>query len=310
MPHTPAPYLQLQRSKLLPAVSSGSGLALVSDSLYLVGDDAPYLYRLTADWELQERVLLFPAYEDSSRIPKQAKPDLESLFTLGEGPSAVLYALGSGSLSPQRDVLLQIPLQAPGQFRQYSLTPFYNHLANRLHIGREQLNLEGALVLEEQLYLFNRGTNSLIRLSWSRFAEFLQGILPAEQLSLEIHPLQLPSIAGKLARISGACVWPGTSKILFTATVEDTENWIDDGDILGSFIGLLDSRQPEQDLTTSSWLLLDPSGNPLLEKLESLDVAGQKGQTLELVAVADNDNGSSTLFALTLDFGEETLRIP
>jgi hypothetical protein len=294
------PRLEVLSSRDLPTISSGSGMALWEGKLFMVGDDAPNFYEFSPEGDFLVRYGLFVEHLLRHRIPKDQKPDLESLFLATADGTPTFFSFGSGSKSPQRDVLLQLPLQVQGGMQLHNLTPFYDRLCLAMGIGREQLNLEGSLVMDEALLLFNRGTNTVIRLSWPLFLQHLAGALAAEALPLELYRLQLPKIGITEARFSGACQLPGTSKILFTATVEDTDNWIDDGDVLGSFIGLFDSAQLADLPTPEAWLLADAQGQPLAEKLESLAVLEQHADQLLLLAVADNDRGSSRLFRLRI----------
>jgi hypothetical protein len=299
-PSPPPPQLEVLSFRDLPLLSSGSGMVLWEGKLYMVGDDAPTLVAFSPKGDFLERYGLFVEHLHRHRIPKDQKPDLESLFLATVQGEPTLFAFGSGSKHPQRDVLLQFPLQMQGGMKLHTLTPFYDRLSLAMGIGREQLNLEGSLLVDDALLLFNRGTNTVIRLSWPLFLQHLAGALAAEALPLEIFRLQLPKIREKEARFSGACQLPGSSKILFTATVEDTDNWIDDGEVLGSFIGLFDSAQLSEALTPDAWLLADAQGQALAEKLESLAVLEQHANGLLLLAVADNDAGSSRLFRLRL----------
>lgn len=298
--HSTAPVLEILHTETLDTIPSGSGLATTGSRLFILGDDAAYLYELDLAYQLRHQYLLLPDHVHGKRIPKATKPDLESLFLDGQGDTAALYAFGSGSKTPGRDLMLRIPLEQPNAPQTYTLTPFYDRLTAAMDIEREQLNLEGALVMADTLYLLNRGTNTLIGLSWPRFLEYLQGHLSASQLHIALHRYKLPTIQGKEARFSGACAVPGSRKILFTASVEDTQNWIDDGEVLGSFIGLLDPQVRQEDLTGSSWLVADAQGAPLRQKLESVEVLPHVDEQLNMAAVADNDDGTSTLLVLRL----------
>ena len=294
------PLLHVSKIIDLPNLPSGSGMSILGDQIYVVGDDSPYLFLLSADYQLQHRQLILKQFASLERIPKPEKPDYESMAVADWQGHPCLLIFGSGSKSPQRDSLVIVPIQQRDQSQTFSLSPLYDAICRQEGIGREDLNIEGAILLEEQLWLMNRGRNSIISLSWPALSAVLEGKTSIEELSLQIHPLTLPQIAGKQARISGACNIEGSDLVLFTATVEDTENWIDDGDILGSFVGILDAQSLAKGEVLNSWLVADQAGKPLLEKLESIDVLEKESDQLRLLAIADNDAGSSRLLELIL----------
>jgi len=80
--------------------------------------------------------------------------------------------------------------------------------------------------------------------------------------------------------------------------VEDTPDWTKDGPVLGSFIGSYNLNSKTVD---ACYLLQEPTGEPMKEKIESLDILhGQKSEAISIVAVSDDDNGYSKLFQLRI----------
>ncbi|AHM63255.1 hypothetical protein D770_25050 [Flammeovirgaceae bacterium 311] len=292
--------LSVQNTLILSDIPSGSGLAVVEDSIYLVGDDSPFLFQLDRQHVVRGRHLLLQQWADSVRIAKSSKPDFESITLADWEKEPSLLVFGSGSKSPERDSLLVLPLKAFHNPKRYSLTALYDAICQKEGIGRESFNIEGAVVAGNDLWLFNRGTNSIIVAELASLIQAVKRPAVVNSLKMEVHPHQLPQIAGKQARFSGACHLPGTDLIFFTASVEDTENWIDDGEILGSLIGVLDMNAPAQ-ANSAHWWLTDKNGNYLPEKLESIDVLESREEGLILLAVSDNDLGNSVLFELRLD---------
>ncbi|WP_224995685.1 hypothetical protein [Cesiribacter sp. SM1] len=292
--------LIVERTILLDSVPSGSGLAVSGDKIYLVGDDSPHLFVLNQQYQVTNQYLMLQEWAGNARIPKSGKPDFESMThaTWGQEPSLLVF--GSGSKSPERDSLLVLPLNNLHNPKRYSLTRLYDAIYRKEGISRDNLNLEGAVMAGKDLWLFNRGTNSIIIIDWNSLFAYINNPAPPTPLNIEVHQHQLPEIGGKQARFSGACSIPGTSLILFTASVEDTENWIDDGEVLGSLVGVLSMEQAGSPVT-DFWIITDSSGNPLLEKLESIDVLESGDDYLEILAVADNDKGSSLMLELRLN---------
>jgi hypothetical protein len=123
---------------------------------------------------------------------------------------------------------------------------------------------------------------------------FNKGLLPS---FIDTIRLEFPTIQEKQARISGACAMTN-GELLLTASVEDTPDWMSDGPVLGSFIC---RYSPQTRQITASYLLQDKNGQPLKEKLETLELITE--HPLKLLALSDNDNGTSTLFYLSIKHG-------
>ena len=84
----------------LPNLPSASGVEVVGDQAYIIGDDAPFLYRFDVhSFVAGKSVTLFEtAHFSTGRIPKDLKLDLESM-TVVPGPAGetTLLLLGSGA---------------------------------------------------------------------------------------------------------------------------------------------------------------------------------------------------------------------
>lgn len=291
----------IENTVLLEYLPSGSAMAVVQEELFIAGDDSPFLFRLNSRFELLTKLLLLDNFAGLDRIPKATKPDFESMAEEASAGGTVLYIFGSGSKTPERDQMLYVPLLEPGRQQAYPLTSLYNRLAALQGGGRENLNLEGAFIYEEKLYLLNRSGNQLVSVLLEEFKKYLQGIRSAEDLELSATTYQLPGRANVQAGFSGACTLPGSSKIIFTATMEDTDNWIDDGKILGSYMGILDLQQPTESQPLEVELLKTKENTPLPEKIESVSFHGfYENGDIKLLAVADNDDGSTRLFEVRL----------
>jgi hypothetical protein len=114
--------------------------------------------------------------------------------------------------------------------------------------------------------------------------------------AIDFHKANLPQIEGKEARLSGICTLDETH-LLFSASVEDTPDWVSDGPILGSFVGIYSLKEKK---VLASHLLRNKQGAIVKEKLESIEILHKEGGTITCIAMADNDNGTSGLFRLKL----------
>jgi hypothetical protein len=181
---------------------------------------------------------------------------------------------------------------------EYSLVDFYAGLRETAGLSKNELNIEAAVVVENELYLFNRGENMIFKLKVSQFQEFLkhQGTFPKP----EITRYELPEIKGIKAGFSGATYFPERKLFLITASVENTANWIDDGEVLGSFLGLMDykdfSRKKEP-----TWMLLTHKDQPLIKKVESITCLSSSAKdSVDLLMVTDSDGGISEIIKARL----------
>jgi len=290
----------------LPNLPSASGIEVVDDTAYVVGDDAPYLYqldanRLSATGRIQ---LLPPAEVVNGRLPKPTKPDLECLAHLvwpGQGPGLLL--LGSGSL-PTRERGWWVPLAAPaaGQPERLNLRGLYALLRPHLPPGTV-LNLEAATVAPTGsgpvLLLFQRGigagaTAQVFQLPLEPTLAYLRGVRQPVP-PVRVRAFELPSIGGKLAGFSGASAFG--SRVFVSASVEDTLDPVLDGAVLGSFVGIVDVEAGRVDFAPLAWA----DGRPFAGKVEGVAVRRKLGEKhWEALLVTDDDAGGSTALVAEL----------
>ncbi len=295
------PAFILEKKLLLEYLPSGSAMAVIKKRIFIAGDDSPYLFELTPRWGFHQKYLLLPRFDGQQRIAKPVKPDFESMAWEETAEGSRLYLFGSGSKLPERALLLQVALPQPkGLLMQFSLLSLYSRIIEHNGGSAENLNLEGAFIHDKNLFLLNRAGNQLIKTSLDDFKEFLVGNIPLKELDLSFQSFQLPGKANVPSGFSGACTIPGTSKIVFTATLEDTDNWIDDGEILGSYLGVID-LQARDERKPALMEFVTNKGDPFTDKLESVAFNGTYANgDIKLLAIADNDDGTTLLFEFRL----------
>ncbi|OON68907.1 DUF6929 family protein [Hymenobacter sp. CRA2] len=293
----------VQREITLPKLPSASGIEVVGNYAYIIGDDAPFLYCFqAADLTAARPISLFEtAHFSSGRIPKSLKPDLECLTAVAlPDKESGLLVMGSGATAA-REVGYWVSLGAgqPPSAAVYplSLTPLYAALRALLPKGLE-LNLEAAAATDDALLLMQRsvGTaagNLVFRCPLGPTMEFVQhrtSRLP----SIDVQRYELPRIAGKPAGFSGATIHGG--RLFVTASVEDTTDPVADGAVLGSFVGIIDPRQPTRSVLPAALALLElPGGRAYRGKVESVTVRRELSPShYELLLVTDDDAGGST----------------
>ncbi|RYY54719.1 MAG: hypothetical protein EOO09_13320 [Chitinophagaceae bacterium] len=283
-------------SLTLDGVPSGSGVVVgFNDSLYIVGDDATSVYVLGKTGYHHKGIRIKSIPDSIYREPKPVKHDFESASAITVGGQQLFLAFGSGSKVPARDSLLVVNLRNPRDQVSVSLTRFYDSLRAQTSTGQVMWNIEGSSMTRYKVFLANRGNNMVITFDANVFLAYaLEPGMPMP-VATAWHKIDLPVLEGKQARLSGLSAI-NDSLLLFCASVEDTEDWVSDGPVLGSFVGVYSLNTGK---VQNCYLLKGQDGTPMKEKLESVDkLKTGSGNTSEIVAISDNDNGSTKLFRI------------
>lgn len=275
---------ELVQEKTLPGIPSASGLAKHGKHYYVLGDDSPFLFQLDEKMDLVARFPVYPL-TDTEKILKKDKPDFEALEMISISEMA---GFGSGSKSPERDVFIRIFLREKLSVKQYSLTGFYRALKDMEVLKDSELNIEAAAYADDILYLFNRRRNVIFSLSYSSLLLYLEKGTPLPQIRATAY--ELPNINGIEAGFSGATV-TDDNKILFTCSVEDTDNAYDDGEVLGSFVGLLEL--PGENAAGTAECVMIESGTAL--KVESICLERRISPSELLVTMVTDSDGAESL---------------
>lgn len=279
----------------LPNLPSASGIEIIGATAYVIGDDAPLLYQLDAHTlAVTGQIPLFETTAfGSGRLPKADKPDLECMaaLTWPDGRPGLLL-LGSGSLPTRaRGWFVGTAAAGPPAPEALDLASLYELLRPHLPAGAV-LNLEAAATSDTELLLLQRTVGRadaalLFRLPLAATLAFVQGQGAAP--SVRVTPFALPDINGRPAGFSGATFVEGL--LFVTASVENTTNAVLDGDVLGSFVGLVNLETQQAVFALLAW----HDGRPYRGKVEGLAVRRAVGQRRwELLLVTDDDQGGST----------------
>jgi hypothetical protein len=281
----------VQYQRTVSNFASGSGMEYYEGYFWAVGDDSPYLYKLDSMGLVKRVWQIWPLeHLEGGRIKKKQKPDFEAVAIEEVHGEPHLFIFGSGSKPPQRDVIIWGSMNNLDSLKTIDATHLYNHIRVSAHKNSRQLNIEGAMFFENHLILLNRNGNELYRLDKQRFFESLSQ--PSDSLIdvfIDKTVFKLPKIESLEGTFSGACLIPGTSKMLFTASVERTNDWVDDGAILGSFVGIIDLN----DLTSNSPIICvavsTPEGEIYKGKIEAPAVSSNQSKPMQLFAITDDD---------------------
>jgi hypothetical protein len=300
----------------LSNIPSASAVEVLNGNIYVVGDDSCFLYVLKYDLSLIAKVPLYEVQEKfihDGRILKKEKADLECITKFQINGYPHLLILGSGAISPQRDVAFLVKLPTPYNRKhlvwKVSLVKWYSFLRlNEEATGKSGvLNFEAAASNDEHLLIFNRENNALLRFDLTEFIEFIQGHTEGIPFPT-IIPCNIPNINGFRAGLSGADFFENI--LFFTASAEDTTNAIDDGDIKGSAVGVL-SFEGENKIRGKASIgfkgnvgafKIIPEINDVHLKIESISIYEKESENSYIgIAVSDDDKGGSDILMLQLD---------
>ncbi len=289
------PQLSLLVTKRLTNFSSASAIEFYKDRFYIIGDDSRYLLIMDKEYNVVDTIVLFPG--ESHRIPKKEKADLEAATIDQVGDKDYLMAIGSGS-TPERERFFAFPLDNPRNFEETNWGNFYDAVKAQ---GVEIINIEGFARVYDHMVFANRANlsqrdNSL--LCWK------PSIIYADlAFNGNIIKLELPDDDGFLKGVSGLSYVADNDLLLFTASVELTASAVDDGAIGNSYVGYISgfSEKMKNQTIKPDTLINLSAFHPEFknEKVESICVESV-GKEMILHLVADNDDGTSTLFKLSM----------
>ncbi len=220
-------------------VSAASGLVALSDALWVVADDELFLASYAFDGRPLRHVPIWPGVlPEPHAARKRRKPDLEALTVLPDGR---LLALGSGSTVARQRGALFDPLSL--EVHALDLCGLYTELRAQI----PELNIEGAAVVGQQLWLAQRGNgalgfNACIELDLAAVLNQLHAVGRVDADGLRaVHPLALGELQGVALTITDLAPHPEAG-LVFTAAAEASADTYADGRCAGSVVGALSSH--------------------------------------------------------------------
>ena len=285
--------LNLVRKKIID-YPSGSAMEFYKHTFFVIGDDVNYVLCLDESWNEINRIKLFDF--DGDRIPKPDKPDLECAAIMDE----MLYIVGSGSRSPQRDVSFWIDLENNYAVKKINTASFNNLFRERNFF--KEMNIEGFTDCNDKLLFFNRATTEQPNHLIITDHNILKKKFPDK---FKIVPIKISTLQDVTLGISGACYDAKNDVLFLSASAENTSNAYDDGEIIGSVLAIVENATVhlnQAELTIDTFILLDEIDEGFLkQKIESVCIHHQVNKQYKLTLVADNDDGKSVLFEISLD---------
>lgn len=283
-----APQASEDSTVVASFIGAASGLSRIGDTLFVVADDALHLGIFDATQPRPGKIMpLLPGALSSDPTTRKAqKPDFEVLTHWQDyngAPGGALLALGSGSKKHRCKGVL-IPLDTRGQPtgnpQEFDLAPLYSALANHL-VG---LNIEGAVITGNEVWLFQRGNsaggkNAIVRTPIATLDSLLQKTPGRFSPVLEIVDIFLGDLHGVPLGFTDATLLRDEI-IIFSAAAEDTADTYLDGKCTGSVIGMLEGNG------TIKW----QKALTKKCKIEGIAVREPSPTTLECLMVTDADD--------------------
>jgi hypothetical protein len=273
---------------------SASSIEYIDGKLYLMGDDATNLLVLDTNFNIIDSIPIIA--NTAKRLPKATKPDLEaSAFSID---SNEVFLFGSGSLSPYRNLGWKYNLKTKER-DSINLESLYSKVKDA---GIEQINIEGACFVAGKLLFVNRGNkgyphNHLIITD----EKFLN---KDSSFQILIIPFAAQKHTASFKGVSGLCYSRETDQLIMTVSTEDTKSSYEDGAIGNSYLWIIDNistKISNRVLGTKRVVDLEYIDARFKgQKLESATVIGETGGLIHLAMVADNDDGSSTVFKMSI----------
>ena len=291
-----APELKLNRVTTLPTYPSGSGIVYMNNNLFVTGDDVNYLLITDTAFNITGRIRLYDSLD--KRIPKPLKQDLEAAAVVTIGGSEKILLTGSGSLSPYRNAGWLVD-PAVKENVKLDLEVFYKRLKAD---GMDALNIEGLTEIPRGMVLASRGNRSF-RINFLVFTD-RQFWNHQDSANIKIMKVGTNSDTASFSGVSGLEYSKASDRLLLTVSTENTSSVLEDGTIGKSYLWIIDyisAKKRMMAINPNRVIDLDAADDRFKgHKIESVCIIGENRKCMEVVLVADDDNGTSTLFNVTI----------
>lgn len=210
-----------------PYIAAASGLVLAGNRFYLVADDENGVMGINKDLKSSGEIYeVFPGVlPEDKKERKKLKPDFEGMVHLPE--MNALLCLPSGSKKNRiRGALVSL---ADHKITEVNFKNVYQKLEDLY----PELNIEGAVLIGENIRLFQRGNgklhqNAVITLN-------LKSFLNDQIKDLKVINIDLGKLKGIPLSFTDASLFK--NKCYFVAVAENSESTYADGEFVGSVLG-------------------------------------------------------------------------
>lgn len=283
-------------TRILNNYPSGSGLAYLNNKIYLIGDDAVNLAILDTAFTITDSIKLVDSVQQ--RIPKTLKPDLEAATIISINKSSNIFLLGSGSLAPHRNIGWIID-PVTKQKTLIDLKPFFQRIKKE---SIDALNIEGVAAIPLGIVMAIRGNKSFpvnyLLFTTSNFWN------KQDSAEIKICKVGANTDTASFQGVSGLEYSKLSDRLLLTVSTENTYNAYEDGAIGKSYLWIINNISAKKNMVA-----VNPNQIIDLEqldarfkghKIESVCILFENKKHMQLALVADNDEGNSVLFKITL----------
>ena len=253
-----------------------SGLLYSQNVLFVISDSSNFLYQ----YDIAKKLLLkFPLIKEAKEnVSKDLKMDLECITQYGNQ----IIMLGSGS-TPNRNQMFTLDLSSDA-LQSQDLTNLYQNLKSISSLSDDQLNIEGAIYAHQTMLLFQRGN--------SKNSQNGIFIIPNNQEDgLRFIPIELPTLDGVETTFTDAILVG--DRIYFLACAENTESTYEDGEVLGTVLGIMNA--PTFEIIDIHLLSED-------QKFEGITLYNETDSELEFLLCEDTDTENSDAKIYKLNF--------
>ncbi|MEI2739591.1 MAG: hypothetical protein V9F01_12515 [Chitinophagaceae bacterium] len=284
----------LKEIKKLDHYPSASGIEYFRNHFYIIGDDANNLLILDEAFNSKDSIQLYSFSE--KRIPKAIKPDLEAITVTKDSK---LLIVGSGSLTPTRNIAWIVD-PVTKQKDSTRLDIFYQRLTLN---GLKEINIEGICSIPGSVVFSNRGSKGYPK----NHLIFTNDDFMRDQANapLTVIPIGANTDSSFFNGVSGLAYSTKSDRLVITISTEDTRNNMDDGAIGKSYLWIVENISSKK-----GWKAINPDeiidmdamdAKFTGQKIESVCITKETASFLHLVLVADNDNGTSSIFRLIVE---------
>ena len=281
---------------------SASGVEMFQGNVYLVADDLPYLFELDTNWQVKNRYAVSANTPIvNGRTPKNIKADFESMSLINQGGETFMLILSSGSKRTKRDTAFLVSMKTKKVVAKKDLRPWFEKIKNKSEMNsNDEINIEGVAVSNNKIYVAHRGNVSGNFIAASSLSSFMNYLLKKSEVTpdVKVYKFILPSKDGVMAGLSGMCKLPGEKGLLVTASLETTKDVVNDGAVLGSYLGFIPFNGIEKGIINLT-PINDGEGKMIQKKQEGVvNIYVDKTGVYRAITVCDNDDGSSDIFEM------------
>lgn len=288
----------LQSVKELSNYPSGSGIEYFDNHIYLIGDDAAYVLKMNIALDSVDTISLYD--NKQKRISKDIKADLEGITLVNHNDAPFLFLIGSGSLAPYRNSTWLIN-PATKEKTEIRLDTFYHRLAEK---GIEEINIEGIARASDEIVMVNRGNKS----HPGNYLVFTSADFWKNQTNAGIRLVRTGGNTDTsfFNGVSGLAYSAKTDRLVLTVSTENTYNSQADGTIGESYLWIINDLSSKRKMVAMNPdKVIDLNAlDKRFEghKIESVCITSETRSAMDILLVADNDDGKSVLFKFRLVF--------